>query len=215
VHYGNDRPPLMRSQTFVDVTVASTLVLGPNPRRVGLIISTPVPTLSLQVNHFDQIAGADTSSTGVKLTSGTSGAPAFILDYAAFTESTGVLVQAALRLNDLNGSPLLGKFTSSGAILGPIPIPATDTITWEVLTAEAASQSDFSILWHTLTAPTAPRVTLSFQLPAVLDNGVNLHAGNAPLCLCYNDIGAAFMEPIFAIGSAGTQRIGVIELLSP
>jgi hypothetical protein len=66
-----------------------------------------------------------------------------------------------------------------------------------------------------ISSPQSSRITLDFGGPAVLDAGVTLYPSNLPLILGYEHIGEAIMTDVFAIGVAGTQTIGWMEVFWP
>ena len=63
-------------------------------------------------------------------------------------------------------------------------------------------------------SPPASRITLNFGAGAVLDAGVvTLYPGNPPFVMDYDAYGALMQEDVFAIGSAGTQTVQIVETL--
>jgi hypothetical protein len=64
-----------------------------------------------------------------------------------------------------------------------------------------------------IAAPNTNRITLNFQGPAALDQGITLYPGRDPLWLLYDRLGEAIHEDIFAIADTVAQSVGWMEIL--
>ena len=65
-----------------------------------------------------------------------------------------------------------------------------------------------------ISAPQVGAITLSFNGPAVLYQGITVYAGQAPLYLEGNHVGEAIVEEIRAISSVPGQVIGWIQMFT-
>jgi hypothetical protein len=74
---------------------------------------------------------------------------------------------------------------------------------------------NFKRLAVLISAPLQNRITLAFGMPAVLDQGITLYPGAAPLYLTMDMIGQSIREEIHAITTVGAQSIGALDLFFP
>lgn len=203
---------LMRSQTFPNVGTSDTLLLGPNARRKGLIIGAPIGANTTDTADNQVIHAVSCAAIGVKLS------------YVAPDETVGVVrivtydflggVSPTLALQAIIGGVTitLDSRAASNLFVINLPLADGDTLQINCTAAGAGSTVDMGIFVDEV--PQTSRVTINFGSVAVLDNGLNLYPGNAPLQLVDEHMGAAIKEEIHAISNITDQQLCVIELFT-
>lgn len=206
----NGNPLIFRDQRRISVGTTDGLFMGSNPRRRMLIISCPVPTDQPVVADNTLVAAASTATTGVKATyTVPAGVQAELESATMFTDAVAGAI-AALQIVRAAVTFNLVAYTSNGQFLGPVPLQAGDIVQWNVTTTAIAGTADFSINVRRNNVPS--RVSISFIGPAVLDEGINLYAGNEPVVLLPEDVAQGVREEIRCIGSVAGLTVGVVEL---
>ena len=209
MHHRSSR--LFRSQGFVNIpNGTSKQLIGPNDKREALIISAPPGSITDQSPQSQSIFGADTSTAGTKLGFAIPVGFNAILQSATFVETAGTGVVAKFTVQYAAGETTIFQATTQGQFVGNISLTGGQVVRWDVVTAIAASTSDFTM--NILVFAAGGRCTLSFGQPAVLDTGINLHPGPQPFILFYEDIGDAFREEVNAIMASGPQNIGFVDI---
>lgn len=205
-------PDLLRDQSSPTITNADSKLIGPNEKRVALIISSPVPLNSGSVDDTVLTSAASTTTTGVKSTYTVPAGVQATLVSASFLQISGVAgVICALQI--IRGATItVVQFTNSGTFLGSIPLIAGDVVQWNCTTLVNPSTSDFTIGIIRERGPA--RITLNVQGPAVLDAGINLYAGNAPLYLTAQRLGKGLREEIRAIASVASLQVSVLDVFT-
>lgn len=202
---------LFRDQRTVTVGTSDIILVGPQRKRVGTIIGSPKIEGANDLSTRTFTSAASTASTGIKSTLAVPAGQTVTLIGATMLGTTGTTQVCALQVVEGGTTFNLAQFTGSGTFNTPIIVPGGDTIQWNCTTAIAASVTDFTI---SIARPTdVIRVTLSFVGVAVLDNGLQLHAGNPPIMLTEEFLGSAIKEEIHAIGSIAGLLVSVTDLL--
>lgn len=201
---------LRRQLSKVSVTNSDQRLLGPNPRRIGLICSPPPGIEDTRIINNQVVHNASTATTGVKLTyTVPAGKQAFIHAFAFF-ETVGTGVVAAAQVIVGGATITLTQGTTALFSNGDFWLSAGDTFQWNVTTLIAASTADFSVMVQEYTL--ASRVTLSLDGAAVLDQGININPGTPPFVLWEDHIGQAIREEIRGIAAQGTIPFTLCEI---
>jgi hypothetical protein len=203
---------LLIDQRTVPAGAVSFQIAGPNPSRYALVLSCPPASDNPEANSSVYVAQISTAAGGAKATYTVPAGVQAVLTSASFFQSAGVAgVICLLQITRAANTTNIIQPTNSGSYVGAIPLSAGDTVTWFCTTAVAASTSDFTI--GITQDNVLNRVTVGFnRQPVVLDQGVNLYAGQTPLILLYDHIGQAIREPIFGICSLAGQTISCIDV---
>jgi len=198
---------------FYTVGTSDIEIAGPSSRRVGLIISTPPPNAGNPTPVQSSGRAVDVSTLGVK-DSYTVPAGITSVLVGAFNKLTaGAAPTIQLRVAE-GGSALIALQNATDNLVQPnIVVIATGVIDWNVSVVGAAGVMDFNL--SILNYSVIPRVTVAFRQTAVLDQGMNLYAGNPPFMLTEEFMGVAIKEEVHAIGSIAGLLIQVIDLLEP
>lgn len=203
---------LLRDQRSTTLSQSSQQIAGPNGRRRALVITAPPSLANPETYTGDQQGGVSTATTGVKASYTVPAGLQATLDSATFVETTGTTVVSALQVVRGATTYTLASYTTAGAYTGKFPLQPGDKIQWNVTTAIAASVSDYTISVALDNA--SQRITVSFTSPAVLDQGINLQPGTLPLELGWDVYGDALTEPIYAVASAGSPTIGILDIFA-
>lgn len=201
---------MRRDQRTVSVGTSSTQLLGPNPRRKGVVIAVNGDLLGNQANATQVASVVDTSTTGIKQSITLPGTQSGLCNGAsAFSVAVSGVV-SRLQLVRSAVTYTVMSVSTSGTYVGSLPLSAGDTLQWNVTTAQPASTTDYtiSIVRQTLSS----RVTISVNSPAVLDQGINVVTGADPLVLWEELLGDAITEGLYAIGAQGTIGVTVWDL---
>jgi len=204
------RRHIMRNQTFVSVGATSKQILGPNPNRWAILISSPNANFTDVLPQTQLAAAVSITATGVKLSYTVPAGTQATLTSATEFQGSG-LGTAALQL--VRGASTVSLFqtgaTASNVFTGQIPLTAADVIQWNETVGSAGNTADFMLAISQTQGQ--GRITLSFAVAAVLDQGINQYPGQTPLLLMYGDVGDAIREEINGISASGTSTIGVID----
>lgn len=168
-------------QRTVSVGTTSQVLLPPNSGRVGLVLFAPAIDLETWQSASTQVAGADTNSTGNKLT------------YTCPSNRRAKVVTMAWSI--IGGTPtvvwqnVIGGVTANVFTLTAhdarkvdIPLLAGETVSWRC-TAAGGAGSTASFLIAAEEQISATGYTVSFAPTAVLGAGINVNPGDPPLIL--------------------------------
>jgi hypothetical protein len=205
-------PIRLRDQRYYAVGQTSITIAGPNSRRKALIISSPKAFDDEQQNQSVVAGAVDTSTTGVKASYTVPAGQQAVLLSATFIETTGTGVVANVQVVRGATTYNLASYTTAG-YFGGFALLAGDVVQWNVTTAVAASVSDFTL--SVGLDQLSPRVTISFTNPAVIDQGITLNPGTAPLQLSSVEYGDMLQDMVYAISFSGTQTIAVLDIFGP
>ena len=205
------RAKLQRIEVQVNVGTTDSRLLGPNPRRVALILSTPSGGSSggqttASVTKYGT-AVADTA-TGV-LPGMTYTCPvgrSAIFNYADVMVVTGTGHSIRPRVIPSGGSSTsIGpNITVATPTMYNMPIGPGDNVFLNVETLSAGGSVDaiMGITEYSSSGGTTDNtVYISLDGPATVNGGMSLHPGAPPLVLTGEHIGQAFIEEIRGIAA--------------
>lgn len=213
MHHYDQPHVLYRDQSVVSVGTSDTKLLGPNPRRWAVIISSPVAFRELYTSKTVINRQVDTTTLGVK---SSYVAPANTEARSVFRSvfnTAGTFGTVQLQLVRGGNTSVITSLTASGTQQGEIDLQPGDTIQWNQTVVSAAGIADFII--SVMEQQAQGRITLSFQSAAVLDSGIDLYPGTQPLILLYDHVGQAIREEIRAIASLSAQTVSVLDIFEP
>ena len=211
-------PRLWIDQRSVSVTTAGVELIGPNVRRVGLVISAPIGSGgSAALNAATVYARHQDASqpAGTNLLTYTAPANTSALVYAyGWNQAPGAASLAAGVTPSGGTRQEINSWGSQEAFSAPfLLLNAGDKFDIQVLNPNAGTFADVWISVNQLSAGGAgPYVTIDFQGRNAVNDGINLYGGQSPLVLWADHIGQMVREPIRAISSSGTQTIRVLEI---
>jgi hypothetical protein len=203
---------LLRDQRSVVVGTSDTRLLGPNPKRKSVVISAPPVGQNAQTPDGAQSHNASSAAAGVILTYTVPAGQQGVLDSASCIATVGGTQAVALQITRGGTTTFLFLASPNGNFVGPLALLAGDIIQWNVTTAVAATTVDVSIFVRL--NPTQSRVSVEFNGPAVLDQGITLYPGTLPFQLVEEYFGQAIHEEVRAIASVAGVNVNILEFFT-
>lgn len=203
---------LLRDQQVVSVGLSSVKLAGPNMKRKALLIGAPIPNSAPFANASAAVAAADTSTGGVKLTYTVPAGRTATLTFASSSLVAGPAPTVTLQAILGGVTVTLAGGVVPQTFLDRVPLKAGDTVRWNVTVVQVASTTDFVLGIEEELPPV--RVTLGFNGPAVLDQGITIYAGTLPLQLVDEFIGEGIREDVTAIASQAATNITVVDIFT-
>lgn len=201
----------LRQQSSASITTASKQILGPSPRRVGVIFSALPGTEENGSPVKVVVNDANTATTGVKASYTVPAGKTAILNAATAFATAGTT--QVLQLQIVTGGLTITLLQAAPSATSNIDftLSAGDVVQWNCTAAVAATTEDLLIAVTEYSS--VGRITLSFNGTAILDQGININPGADGLLITGEHIGQAIQEEINAIASAGTITLGWVEIM--
>lgn len=201
---------LARQSLTALVGTTDSPLLGPNPRRKGLILCAPAAAREPVRRVNALVVGADANAVGVKLSyTCPSGCEATVTAATCYVRAgTPILT---LQLVSGAGTAGIITVTSNSSFPGQYQLLSGNTIQWNVTTGGgvgALVDATFGVLEQR----PQDRYTVSFAGPAVLDQGPTVYPGQQPLCVLREDVVRGLTEEVRAVSAGGPQTVTVVEL---
>lgn len=201
---------LYRDFRPVVVGTSSTQLVGPNPRRIALYLSSPPFQANPETFQTALAQATSTASTGVKLSFTVPAGSQGTLTEAFVSAQTGTPGTVAIQIVRGGTTVTLASGTTALTVTGPIYLKAGDVVQINVTAAGTASAADMMISVEQDTG--ASQVTISFGVPATVGGGLNLGQGQVFASFFAEHIGQAIREEINAIASPVAQTIGILDV---
>lgn len=206
-----ERSRLFRQQFAISLTTASQRLLSSNPKRHALVISSPLTFEGASSTQSLLANAVNTAATGIKQSFTIPAGQVGILQGATAFLDGGTAPTVALQVVRGANTTTIAGGVAPQVFTGNVQLLAGDTVQWNVTAAGVGSTCDFSLSIQ-LSQPTG-RITLGFNGPAVLDQGVTLNQGAAPFVLLYDHVGQALTEDISVIASVSGIVLGGLDIL--
>lgn len=199
-----------RTQFSALIGSSDTPLAPGNDKRIALILCPPIPLTNEEVNKSVQTHAFNSAATGAAATYTVPAGQQATLTSASYHLIAGSAPTVQLWLTRGGTTSVIAGLSTDVAFLADMPLQSGDIVTIQVTGAGVGSTIDafLGIFEDAL----SQRVTVSFIQPAVLDVGLNLYPGDAPVVLSGEHIGGAFREEIRAIANVANTRITVIDI---
>lgn len=192
------------------IGTADSPLLGPNPRRRGLILCAPAAARDSWRNFTVSVFNTPTDVTGSRLMyTVPTNVEAQVIGSSAFIRSGAPLY--GLLMGGATGAAFINQQTASVAYSQVINLAGGDNVQWFVnVAAPAGSTADF--LFSIREQRAQDRYTVSFAGPALLDAGPTVYPGHDPVCVLQGEVAQSVTEEVRAVSAGGPQTVTVIEL---
>jgi hypothetical protein len=203
-------PRLARQSVTRTVGVTDSPLLGPNPRRRGLILCAPAADRDPYQRLIKSVFFADAGTTGDKLVyTCPAGTQAEVVTGQIYFETGTPLVNYFVVVAGQRS--YVQTFSATGSHFGVFMLQGGDQAGFQCMVAGAAGAGvDCLVSVRQLRAQ--DRYTVGFAGPAVLDAGPTVYPGAEPLCVLQGEVAQSVTEEVRAVSANAPQSVTVIEL---